>query len=332
MLTAIIFILSNLAKAEGEVYVETLENFISVFHVLFKYLLTMYYKKDFAELMQKKAKHFWRNSRNGDKHLTASIDNLYKGINILQITMAVGLIVIAEIYFLIPYFNPNTIYFFHSYVFVDSVVVEVFLLACQYYTILLVPPIIMGYDYMYLCLCTELAVQIKLLKQKLKETFTSTNGDILKSIAICVEQHELLLWIHNRMQRIYSITLLFHYFVTLITICFDMYQAFVRQNDLSNEILKMVSLTAIVAQFAFYCVPAELVSSEFADIANAVYMSKWYNHKAKIQKLILPTMIRSQRSHYLSGLGFVDINIEAFGSVIRKAFSFYAVIKQVLNE
>lgn len=33
MATIIVFILSNLIKAEGEIYVKTLENFTSIFHV-----------------------------------------------------------------------------------------------------------------------------------------------------------------------------------------------------------------------------------------------------------------------------------------------------------
>lgn len=143
--------------------------------------------------MQKKAKHFWRDPR-GDKNLTVNIHYFYKATNILQLAMAGGLIIIIEIYFLTPYFSRNTIYLLQSYVFVNSTVLEVLLLICQYYVMLIVPPIILGYDSMYLALCIELVVQIKLLKGKLKEVFTNTNGDVQRSTAKYVEQYEFLLW------------------------------------------------------------------------------------------------------------------------------------------
>lgn len=142
--------------------------------------------------MQDKERNFWSDPGR-DKNLTANINSLYKRTNILQLTMVAGVIVVMQIYFLIPYFSPSTVYLFISYVFVNSTIVDVVLLICQYYVVLIILPIALGYDNMYLCLCIELVVQVKLLKREMKEAFRKSNGDVVKSIAKCVEQHNFLL-------------------------------------------------------------------------------------------------------------------------------------------
>nr|QBB73002.1 odorant receptor [Protaetia brevitarsis] len=209
---------------------------------------------------------------------------------------------------------------------------DVLVLVCQYYCVALIAFIVLGYDFLYLSLCIELVVQVKLLKSKLKEVFTETSDDTAFNVGKCVSQHNFLLLMHDKMQKMNSNVLLFHYFISLVTLCFDIYQSSVEDAELSYEIARFVSVAGIIGQFAFYCIPAELLSSEFMDIARALYSSKWYENKPNVQKLMIPIMVKCQRPHYFSASGLLDINMDAFGSVIRKAFSFCAVIRNVLDK
>nr|QBB72980.1 odorant receptor [Protaetia brevitarsis] len=331
IITVLVFILGNLADAKSGEFVSTMEDFTTVFHTLFKYLIFMYNKNNLKELMDARTERFWK-IPHGNEKLARKIRNIYKGVNIVQVVMLADVVPVIEIYFLTPYFNPSNIFIFPSNVFVNSVVMDAFVLFCQYYFASFVAFIVVGYDFIYLSLCTELRVQVKLLKYKLREVFTKTSEDPVSGISICVEYHHFLLSIYERMQKMYSSTLLFHYFVSLVTVCFDMYQSFVGESHLSHELLKFLMLAAIIAQLAFYCVPAELLSSEFTDIAQALYMSKWYKHKPDVQKLMLPIMVKCQRPHFFSAAGLMEINLDAFGSVIRRAFSFCAVIRNVLDK
>lgn len=85
-------------------------------------------------------------------------------------------------------------------------------------------------------------------------------------------------------------------------------------------------------------------------------MSYWYRKTIEIQKCLLLIMAKSQRMQYFSGAGLMEANVNAFGSVsdvirlfltvyvleikhfkivsfqlIRKTFSFYAIIKNMAN-
>ncbi|KAK9746068.1 7tm Odorant receptor [Popillia japonica] len=118
------------------------------------------------------------------------------------------------------------------------------------------------------------------------------------------------------MQRVYSLTLLFHYFVTLLTGCSDLYELLIRKADVSYMIVMIISLMFIYVQFGYYAVPADIVASEISDLSNSIYMSEWYKNSVGVQKQVLFMMVRSQRRQYLMGAGMIEINIYAYGSVI----------------
>ncbi|KAK9746069.1 7tm Odorant receptor [Popillia japonica] len=116
------------------------------------------------------------------------------------------------------------------------------------------------------------------------------------------------------MQRVYSLTLLFHYFVTLLTGCNDLYELLIRKADISYMIVMIISLMFIYAQFGYYAVPADIVASEISDLSNSIYMSEWYKNSVGVQKQLLFMMVRSQRRQYFMGAGMIEINIYAYGS------------------
>lgn len=79
-------------------------------------------------------------------------------------------------------------------------------------------------------------------------------------------------------------------------------------------------------------------------------MTNWYRNNVRVQKLLLFMMVKSQRQEYFSGGGMIDMNIYTYGSVsskyilqkqsliffclqiVRKTFSFYALLRTVFNK
>ncbi|KAK9720751.1 7tm Odorant receptor [Popillia japonica] len=99
-----------------------------------------------------------------------------------------------------------------------------------------------------------------------------------------------------------------------------------------NYVAKSISIVILVGQFALYAFPAEQVAFEFSDVSDAIYVSYWYKNKVSNQKTLLYIMVAAQREQYLSGAGLVDINVDAFESVVRKSFSFCAVLRNLVNK
>lgn len=152
----------------------------------------IYNKDNLKELLEVKMEKFWKIPHE-NKDLSSKIRNIYRGINLLQIAVLVDATPIMEIYALGPYFNPDRPFIFASNIFINSTIMDVTMLFCQYYLIAIMAFIVLGYDFLYLALCTELTVQVKLLKYKLKEVFTKTSRDAVYGVWICVRQHNFLL-------------------------------------------------------------------------------------------------------------------------------------------
>lgn len=152
----------------------------------------MYNKENLKELMKAKAEKFWKIPQK-NKDLSNEILSIYNLINLIQIAMLSDIFPIILIYVLAPYLNPTNPFIFASNLFFDSIILDTVLLFCQYYFVAIIAFIVFGYDLVYLSLCTELRVQVKLLKCKLQEVFTKTNGDPVNSIWICVQYHNFLL-------------------------------------------------------------------------------------------------------------------------------------------
>ncbi|KAK9687384.1 7tm Odorant receptor [Popillia japonica] len=107
--------------------------------------------------------------------------------------------------------------------------------------------------------------------------------------------------------------------------------AAIAKSDAATYAANIIGITFLVSQFALYTFPAEQVATEFLDISNAIYSSKWYENDKVTQKLVLFVMMKSQQCLYFTGAGLVDINAGAFEAVVRKSFSFGAIVKNLLQ-
>ncbi|KAK9758870.1 7tm Odorant receptor [Popillia japonica] len=133
------------------------------------------------------------------------------------------------------------------------------------------------------------------------------------------------------MNRVYFWMFLFHYFVTLITGCTQLYLVLLGNIGFIDLVSIGIYIIELVLQFGYWCFAVEEIVYELSTISNAIYMSKWYQKGKIVKNILLIVMMKAQRQKYMTAGGLMDINIYTFGSVIRKIFSFCAVLKNLLN-
>lgn len=63
---------------------------------------------------------------------------------------------------------------------------------------------------------------------------------------------------------------------------------------------------------------------QFTDIASSVYKSPWYERDMEDRKILLFVMMKGQRHSYFTAGGFVEINVNTYGSV--RTYLFYLYI------
>lgn len=154
--------------------------------------MLIYNKNDLKQFVDARRKRFWKIPYENED-LSNKIRNIYQRTNLIQIIMLANVIPVIEIYILGAYFHPDNPFIFASNIFVKSTIMEIAVLFGQYYFISIIIFIVIGYDFLYLSLCTELRIQVKLLKYKLTEVFTKTSRDAVHGVWICVSYHNFLL-------------------------------------------------------------------------------------------------------------------------------------------
>lgn len=152
----------------------------------------MLYKSDIQHILEDRLNRFW-NYQNCDKNLIFEIETLYKTVKIIQISIVSGVLFCLYMYFFRPLFNEHTVFLFDSKIFFNSVFLEAVILMCQYYFSCTVIPIVLGFDSLYLSLCCEIIVQVKLLKYKLKQLSGNLKNEASIDITVCIEHHLFLL-------------------------------------------------------------------------------------------------------------------------------------------
>lgn len=159
--------------------------------MLFKYLLFIYFKLDIAKLLKDKL-NFW-DYQKFDRNTTKNTNKIYSIINIIQNSAIITSLSVVLLYYLKPAFNDNETYIIDAWIFTENIIFDVTVLACQYYFFLVITSIVIGYDSIYLSLCTHVVLQVRLLKCKLKQVSEDSCQSAERKIKKCIMHHQLLI-------------------------------------------------------------------------------------------------------------------------------------------
>lgn len=159
--------------------------------MLFKYVLFIYFKLDIENILKDKF-HFWDYRKFGKKTIEETT-KIYYIVNFIQNSSIAVSFAAILLYFLKPAFNNDDVYIIDAWIFTDSVVIEVTVLACQYYFLIVIAIVVPGYDSIYLSLCTHVVLQLRLLKYKLKQLSKFSYESAKREIRMYIQYHQLLI-------------------------------------------------------------------------------------------------------------------------------------------
>lgn len=142
--------------------------------------------------MDNTLKRYWL-YHNYSKDFVTTVENMNKIGKMVQIIMLCIMVFCIYIILLKPLFNQNNVFLLDSKIFIDSVILDTIALFLHYYFFYIITPIVFGYDAIYLSFCIDLAVQVRILKHKLKDVFSNSCSHTVSDITVCVDHHLLLL-------------------------------------------------------------------------------------------------------------------------------------------
>nr|QBB72976.1 odorant receptor [Protaetia brevitarsis] len=322
---------ANLFVVTGESFVNSLLSVLYASHGILKYFLLIHYKPIIESMLKDIGSKFW-DHRDFSINIAETAEEIFRKVNFVQKAIVGGVLIVMYSYHLAPLFDSNRLFLFETKA-PESPFMNAVLLMSQYYCVSMEVPIVLGYDCIYFTICIHLVLQLRLLKQKITNLLETKKENVESEIYKCIRYHQFLISMFTRMKDTYSAMLLFHYFDTMITTCSVLYEVVDGgYTTILNFIGKLITMIFFYAQFACYTFPADQVAEEFSGLSHSIYNSLWYQNTIAVQKTLLFMMMRAQRTHYFSGLGLIDVNVDAFGSVVRKSFSFCTMLRNFVNK
>lgn len=169
-------------------------------------------------------------------------------------------------------------------------------------------------DLLLYALITVIAMEFDILKINLMNLKLKTEPEM--SIKECVERHNTLLQLCDKLQDIYGPSLFISFLISSIIMCFKSLQLSTGGKHFEDDVFNIVYMGMIFGQIWLMCTFGQKLIDSSVGIADGAYECDWtaFDNK-KIVKQIAFLILRAQKYKKLTGLKFVEISNETFCTV-----------------
>ena len=94
----------------------------------------------------------------------------------------------------------------------------------------------------------------------------------------------------------------------------------------------IISIEIILIQFLLYCFAGDLLSLKVKMLSLGIYECLWYQLPTNFEKDIYFILMRATIPFRLTAGKLLNINMDTFSNIIKTTFSFFSVVRIVLNE
>ncbi|KAL9708378.1 hypothetical protein quinque_011896 [Culex quinquefasciatus] len=169
------------------------------------------------------------------------------------------------------------------------------------------------------------AAKIKTLPQITEdESRTEVHVEDLKKV---VELHRKAFGITELIEEICQLPVALEFFFCIIFWCLSMF----KKVDL-NLINVMIIFGLSLAQVFGYSYLGSQLTEEADAVGKAIYDLHWYEHSIELQRFYRLIIQRTQRPTGITGATFFIVQRTTFASVVQMSYSYYLVLKDVLNK
>ncbi|RZB40716.1 7tm 6 domain containing protein, partial [Asbolus verrucosus] len=156
-----------------------------------------------------------------------------------------------------------------------------------------------------------------------------TSTEVDKKLKSCVKHHREILKFVDYANQFYNWLLLVKFFVGGVSLGITMFQMTIVV-PFSSEFYSIAGYAQAVSLEVFmYCWFGNEIEVKSSKIPYAVFESDWTSLSPKVQKNMIIFVLRVQRSLRISALGLFNLSLETFVKILRTAWSYFALLRQV---
>ncbi|KAJ3656609.1 hypothetical protein Zmor_015673 [Zophobas morio] len=187
-------------------------------------------------------------------------------------------------------------------------------------------PLVAGMTYFATC-------QIKILKDNLQhlgeqpEAKTSNKKLIYEQIMHCVSHHNIIIEFVEKIEKVYSSVAFTQFSASVLVICICCFKLSQISPFSMNFVWMVTFLCTMLSEIFLYSFFGTTLYEENQTLIQAVYTGKWYEYDLKSQRALIILMERSRRPMIVTAGKILDLSLETFTTILRRAYSLFAVLK-----
>nr|WCC57497.1 odorant receptor 40 [Papilio machaon] len=186
-------------------------------------------------------------------------------------------------------------------------------------------------DYFFFTCCSHIRTQFLLLAYDLENIIPDHDNSIRQTADIAfkkkfeevIRRHQVIIGAARLLETIYSKSTLYNFTSSSILICLTGFNV-VAIEDVALIVTFLLFLFMCLLQVFFLCFFGDMLMRSSITISNAVYNNRWYSADPVITKSFLTH--KSQKPCKLTAMGFVDVNLMAFTSVLSTSWSYFCLL------
>ncbi|XP_017869519.1 PREDICTED: odorant receptor 2a [Drosophila arizonae] len=144
----------------------------------------------------------------------------------------------------------------------------------------------------------------------------------------CIEDFIHISQLHASIQQILSIACLAQFICTATVQCtVAMHFLYVTDShDLSAMMLSSVFFLAVTLEVFIICYFGDRMRSQSEQLCDAFYACNWLDQSPQFRRLLVFTLMRSQRTFCIYAGGYIAVTLETFEQVIRSTYSAFTLL------
>ncbi|KAJ3656610.1 hypothetical protein Zmor_015674 [Zophobas morio] len=150
---------------------------------------------------------------------------------------------------------------------------------------------------------------------------------IYEKIKLCVRHHDAILDFVDTFENTYSLAIFFQFAASVVVICISCLRLSMVEPFTFTFFAMILFLCTMLAEVFLYCYYGTILFEENNTLISSIYMGKWYNYDVKSQRALITLMERSKRPLIITAGQILDLSLETFTTILRRAYSLLAVLK-----
>ncbi|KAL0111615.1 hypothetical protein PUN28_013064 [Cardiocondyla obscurior] len=193
------------------------------------------------------------------------------------------------------------------------------------------------FDVMYLMVVEHCCGLFAALRYRLENALVFDNGSTVttagykcyRNIAYSIRRHTETMQFIAIIESIYSLPLFIHVGLTVLIISVLGFQVINNTENIKGLLRPVAYLNGILINVLFENWQGQKIIDSSERVFESVYNSEWYNMPIPARKLLIMTMMKSEKPSTLKMGNFVVLSYVTFNTVLRTSSSYFMLLRSL---